>query len=38
MSSYEGHTTLILYNNNVAGTITAQGDLTQTMDRVNEDR
>ena len=28
----------ILYNNHVAGTITAQGrDLTQTMDRVNED-
>ena len=28
----------ILYNNHVAGTITAQGrDLTKTMDRVNED-
>ena len=28
----------ILYNNHVAGTITAQGrDLTRTMDKVNED-
>jgi hypothetical protein len=29
----------ILFNNHVAGTITAQGrDLTKTMDKVNQDR